>query len=595
MSLPLFPFQAQPSALPRPSRQGNDPDWERLKDTICKLYANNKLKDVMRTMQDDYNFKASEKLYKTKIRDWGADSKNIKSSTYKAVLKKKREREHDAPGRPTKFQINGETLPDHKIEKWVARMLKEGKITENETFSEVGTPPGLIARTPTPSITSPSPVFESAVLRSPLFNSTISLTIQSPNLQSPFPFMTPGTELVSAPPLLPEPVHDVLPMELETQQMSRNPASLNTSDESSLLNNILSAFYSPCLSNGSRSSPVFDITGVTSGSEFSQLLSTSGIPPRSEEFPAPPHLSGSRNHLDFGNANIENRFEESISRLTQFANAKSEIICKGCGSEIGPDVGQELMLANSEVSAASKIAINCKGSIGLLGVIAPEIMIVQQRKEKSIRTRHGTFMVTTNKQQEIRLSYHNFESMGVSGNNSSEITTRIRFQPKDSHTMFTVSVSQIQTLYDSLSGIPGLIVNSILPKDSLVFRVAATGEVEDLLRLFATGKAGLHDHDIDGISLLHYAIKNPSMCQFLVQNGLDVDEFAKHEYKEGYPTTITPLLLATRRYLDRTTNILLEAGADPTLDSVGNINPLSSIVDMDNPLTDKNTTPDVHA
>lgn len=133
----------------------------------------------------------------------------------------------------------------------------------------------------------------------------------------------------------------------------------------------------------------------------------------------------------------------------------------------------------------------------------------QQRKRKKLHTRHGDFIVSTNKRRQKRMDGRYYELLDGSGDTASEFTAEIRFQPIYSKTMYTVSVSQIQTLSGSLSGIPGLTVNNILPKDSLVFQVAATGQVEDLLQLFAAGKADIHDHDINGKSLLHVSTTSP--------------------------------------------------------------------------------------
>lgn len=62
MPHPSFHSQAQPSTFHCRSRQGDDPNWEQLKEIICQLYKTNKLKDVIRTMEEDYNFKARQEL-----------------------------------------------------------------------------------------------------------------------------------------------------------------------------------------------------------------------------------------------------------------------------------------------------------------------------------------------------------------------------------------------------------------------------------------------------------------------------------------------------------------------------------------------------
>lgn len=304
--------------------------------------------------------------------------------------------------------MNGETVPENKIPRWESRMLKNGTITENETFSDVGqclpdtsiaqcvclyctgTPPGLTVRTPTLSNASPIAISESAVLQSPLADPTISFTIQSPHLQSPLPPLPEVADLVSAPSDMLEPIPDILPMEIDTQPLWEEPTSLIVSDESSLLNNILSASSSPSLCNVAISPRVLDITEFASNSAFSQLSSMSHIIPEGKEPPVSLPLSVSPNELDFGQDTItEMLFEESISRLMRFANAKGKFVESSYSSQLlndlqtlleytktanfeelecpwwkaGPDVLQELAIAHSQLSAASSVAINCKGEI----------------------------------------------------------------------------------------------------------------------------------------------------------------------------------------------------------------------------------------
>jgi hypothetical protein len=80
----------------------------------------------------------SKKQYKTQFSKWGIDTKRIKRREYQAMLGKKRKRECEEPPKPTKFQLHGKNVPDTKIARWEARMLKQGKITGADTFSDVG-------------------------------------------------------------------------------------------------------------------------------------------------------------------------------------------------------------------------------------------------------------------------------------------------------------------------------------------------------------------------------------------------------------------------------------------------------------------------
>ncbi|KAJ4328886.1 hypothetical protein N0V84_000674 [Fusarium piperis] len=142
-----------------------------------------------------------------------------------------------------------------------------------------------------------------------------------------------------------------------------------------------------------------------------------------------------------------------------------------------------------------------------------------------------------------------------------EFTAKLVFKPKNAPTMLTVSVNQGQFLFDSFTSmLPQVTVNSILPRDSLVFQLASSGSVQELMALVAEGKASLHDHDADGRSLLHHSTKNLSMCKFLVEQGLDVNELCG--------SNLTPLQYLQFAQSDpETIQCLLIAGADPTLTS----------------------------
>lgn len=91
-----------------------------------------------------------------------------------------------------------------------------------------------------------------------------------------------------------------------------------------------------------------------------------------------------------------------------------------------------------------------------------------------------------------------------------EFAAKLVFKPRNTSTMLTVSVSQAQVRYDTFTSIiPQITVNNILHPHSLVFHVAATGTVQQLLALVADGKASLHDHDTYGQSLLHVSNSLP--------------------------------------------------------------------------------------
>ena len=60
--------------------------WDAHRSKITALYNDYTLKVVRATMQRDHNFVASEKMYKTRIRQWRLD-KNCKASEMSSVLR----------------------------------------------------------------------------------------------------------------------------------------------------------------------------------------------------------------------------------------------------------------------------------------------------------------------------------------------------------------------------------------------------------------------------------------------------------------------------------------------------------------------------
>lgn len=129
-------------------RPENAKDWEPHKEKITGLYQDMELHEVMKTMKDQYYFAPTLNQYKKQISKWGLDKKRIKGAEYKAMLKKKRKRELEAPGKESRFILHGEEVPQSKIARFEERMQKSGKINEDDTLSDVATPASLACLTP---------------------------------------------------------------------------------------------------------------------------------------------------------------------------------------------------------------------------------------------------------------------------------------------------------------------------------------------------------------------------------------------------------------------------------------------------------------
>ncbi|KAF2113177.1 Clr5 domain-containing protein [Lophiotrema nucula] len=153
--------------------------WEQYKDTISRLYESHKLKEVMKIMQLEHGFRPTIKQYKTQIGKWSLDKKRIKAHEYKAILRKKRQREESGTKKAPTFLLHGQEVPASKIARFENRMLQRGKITDEDTSSDIATPQSLVCLTPaasgscaSPSLrltaTSSSPVADSAPIRESL-------------------------------------------------------------------------------------------------------------------------------------------------------------------------------------------------------------------------------------------------------------------------------------------------------------------------------------------------------------------------------------------------------------------------------------------
>ncbi|KAI5458952.1 hypothetical protein BGZ63DRAFT_426265 [Mariannaea sp. PMI_226] len=151
-------------------------------------------------------------------------------------------------------------------------------------------------------------------------------------------------------------------------------------------------------------------------------------------------------------------------------------------------------------------------------------------------------------------------------------------KPQDRH-MVVASLLQRQSPFGGVVSISNLMVNRVRPEGSPVFELVRNGDLGGLQQMFEQNLASPRDHDEHGASLLMYSMGQPEMCKFLISCGLDVDHV-------GYSTAISKIarrgdpkcaLQIDVYHMDGTTGdhrrrtnqcrrLLLEAGADPTLD-----------------------------
>lgn len=129
-----------------------------------------------------------------------------------------------------------------------------------------------------------------------------------------------------------------------------------------------------------------------------------------------------------------------------------------------------------------------------------------------------------------------------------EFMATIKFVPSDPRlkAVIAASLHQRSTPYGFESLHPTISICAIIPDDSPVFLFVRRGDLNGLVNLFRQGKASLRDRDSRGTPLLHvgvltlcfllststdkkqYACQSlrPEICEFLIENGADVDELA---------------------------------------------------------------------
>ncbi|ERF71232.1 hypothetical protein EPUS_08150 [Endocarpon pusillum Z07020] len=198
--------------------------------------------------------------------------------------------------------------------------------------------------------------------------------------------------------------------------------------------------------------------------------------------------------------------------------------------------------------------------------------ISSKRSRKEIPKAYGKITMTTTESHYIATSDSSQEQITTSPQTTREFTASLnavldhpRFQAN-----LTVSFHQHATADGFFSLCPSISVGLIRPNNSAVFECVRYGDMDGLLSLIGQGKASLRDCDSYGTPLLHYAIGQPTVCEFLIQNGADVDEMARSPFwgVPCLPLSITSLLYTEDQPRERLEcrRLLLRAGADPTIE-----------------------------
>ncbi|KAL8828847.1 MAG: hypothetical protein Q9170_006425 [Blastenia crenularia] len=145
--------EAQSDVKPSRRARSEQLDWNAHKKAIKKLYIdqNKSLPETMAAMNEQHSFKASQKLYKTKFKEWNWQ-KNLSTDTALKMREKARRRKRDE-GKDTVFSFGGRIWDSSRVESTIVR-TKKPKVTIDLT--DVLTPEGVSYKTPKALVESPA-------------------------------------------------------------------------------------------------------------------------------------------------------------------------------------------------------------------------------------------------------------------------------------------------------------------------------------------------------------------------------------------------------------------------------------------------------
>ncbi|KAF8851558.1 hypothetical protein BDZ45DRAFT_144454 [Acephala macrosclerotiorum] len=135
----------------------NDAKWDSLKDEIKRMYMveNATLAQTMLLVHQLYGFQASERKWKSKLKEWGFD-KNLTMAEMKIAVAKA-EKRYTEDGKDTVFFHRGDFIPPAKVQNWKRRIMMTASSPLNPNAK---TPVTIAYFTPVSCVTPISPVRE---------------------------------------------------------------------------------------------------------------------------------------------------------------------------------------------------------------------------------------------------------------------------------------------------------------------------------------------------------------------------------------------------------------------------------------------------
>ncbi|KAI1748044.1 hypothetical protein F4782DRAFT_518484 [Xylaria castorea] len=271
-------------------------------------------------------------------------------------------------------------------------------------------------------------------------------------------------------------------------------------------------------------------------------------------------ISGKIGHISHSNALKLKKSMDTLLLLSQKVAEESESDISSFQCHHNHSLGEGLNMTRSLIALSASVTLNTYTSVGVPHQIIPS-PVVWKRRWKAVRLGTTTLTMT---EKTSRKFANGFDQDTETQMADWHFGTKLIFRPKKLNNILQIQVQQYQAYFGSISLPPKVVVNNIVRNDSIVFKIAEKGSVEELQRLFATGEACLRDCNENGASLLYYASSgwNAPVCKYLIQNGFDVDEVILIDSNGG---ETTPLHLSLGQENLETSRALLTANADPTM------------------------------
>ncbi|KAI1427454.1 hypothetical protein F5Y12DRAFT_711990 [Xylaria sp. FL1777] len=321
----------------------------------------------------------------------------------------------------------------------------------------------------------------------------------------------------------------------------------------------LSSSYPPLAESWIGSWPSRELTPMPA-SNPSDLYSETALCLEQSLYQVLDLISGKIGHISHSSALQLKKSVDTLLLLSQKVAEESESDISGFQYHHHHSLGEGLNMTKSLIASSTNITLNSYALVGVPHQILPS-RVVWKRRRKAVRL--GTTTLTVTEKTSTKFA-NEFDQDTGAQTADWHFGMKLVFKPEKLNSILQIQVQQYQAYFSSISLPPKIVVNNIVRNDSIVFKIAERGSVEELRRLFATGEACLRDCNKNGASLLYYASSgwNAPVCEYLIRNGFDVDEVILIDSNGG---ETTPLHLSLGQDNLETSKALLTAGADPTM------------------------------